>query len=105
MLVERFRRLREEWGAHVIPWKNLREIFKVLRNREMLGLLIDWGYRSDGIPVRLFGAWTTLPAGGADVPASSVPCWTRPWSRASATSTPTKRCGGPSCTVLAPPSC
>ena len=24
---------------------------------------IDWGYRPDGIPVRLFGAWTTLPAG------------------------------------------
>ena len=31
----------------------------------MLGLLIDWGYRPDGIPVRLFGSWTTLPGGPA----------------------------------------
>ncbi|MBA2718609.1 MAG: hypothetical protein H0U52_05085 [Chloroflexi bacterium] len=70
-MFERFRRLREEWGAHVIPWKNLREIYKVLRNREMLGLLVDWGYRSDGIPVRLFGAWTTLPAGPATLAAKT----------------------------------
>jgi lauroyl/myristoyl acyltransferase len=61
----RFRRLREGWGVQVIPWKNLREIFVVLKNRGMLGLLVDWGYRADGIPVRLFGAWTTLPAGPA----------------------------------------
>ncbi|HUQ79238.1 MAG TPA: hypothetical protein VM427_10270 [Patescibacteria group bacterium] len=70
-MFERFRRLREEWGAHVIPWKNLREIYKVLRNREMLGLLIDWGYRSDGIPVELFGEWTTLPAGPATLAAKT----------------------------------
>ena len=38
-------------------------IFGVLRRREMLGLLVDWGYRADGIPVRIFGDWTTLPAG------------------------------------------
>ena len=61
----RFRRLREAWGVQVIPWRNLREIYSVLKRREMLGLLIDWGYRPDGIPVRLFDAWTTLPAGPA----------------------------------------
>ena len=38
---------------------------------EMLALLIDWGYRSDGIPVRLFGAWTTLPAGPATLAAKT----------------------------------
>jgi KDO2-lipid IV(A) lauroyltransferase len=70
-MFERFRRLREAWGIHVIPWRNLREIYKVLRNREMLALLIDWGYRSDGIPVRLFGAWTTLPAGPATLAAKT----------------------------------
>jgi len=32
---------------------------------EMLALLVDWGYRSDGIPVRLFDSWTCLPAGPA----------------------------------------
>jgi len=70
-MFERFRRLREAWGVHVIPWRNLREIYKILRNREMLALLIDWGYRSDGIPVRLFGTWTTLPAGPATLAAKT----------------------------------
>lgn len=70
-MFERFRRLREAWGVHVIPWRNLREIYTVLRNREMLALLIDWGYRSDGIPVRLFGEWTTLPAGPATLAAKT----------------------------------
>lgn len=70
-LFELFRTQRERWGVHVIPWRNLREIFGVLRRREMLGLLIDWGYREDGIPVRLFGAWTTLPAGPATLAAKT----------------------------------
>lgn len=67
----RFRRLREAWGVQVIPWRNLREIYAVLKNRGMLGLLVDWGYRPDGIPVRLFGAWTTLPAGPATLAAKT----------------------------------
>jgi phosphatidylinositol dimannoside acyltransferase len=70
-MFERFRRLREGWGVHVIPWRNLREIYTVLRNREMLALLIDWGYRADGIPVRMFGEWTTLPAGPATLAAKT----------------------------------
>ena len=70
-MFERFRRLRESWGIHVIPWRNLREIFGVLKRREMLALLVDWGYRSDGVPVRLFGAWTTLPAGPATLAAKT----------------------------------
>jgi len=70
-MFERFRRLREAWGVHVIPWRNLREIFGVLKRGEMLALLVDWGYRSDGVPVRLFGAWTTLPAGPASLAAKT----------------------------------
>lgn len=70
-MFERFRRLREAWGVHVIPWRNLREIYTVLRRKEMLALLIDWGYRADGIPVRLFDAWTTLPAGPASLAAKT----------------------------------
>ncbi|HET7030420.1 MAG TPA: hypothetical protein VFI34_07900 [Candidatus Limnocylindrales bacterium] len=70
-MFERFRRLREAWGVHVIPWRNLREIYAVLKKREMLALLVDWGYRSDGIPVRMFGAWTTLPAGPATLAAKT----------------------------------
>ena len=64
-LFDHLRRQREAWGFHLIPWRNLREIFAVLRRGELLGLLVDWGYRPDGIPVRFFGAWTTMPAGPA----------------------------------------
>jgi len=70
-LFEDFRRDRERWGNHIIPWRNLREIYAVLRRGEMLGLLVDWGYRPDGIPVRLFDAWTTLPAGPATLAAKT----------------------------------
>jgi KDO2-lipid IV(A) lauroyltransferase len=70
-LYDLLRRQRESWGVHVIAWRNLREIYGVLRRREMLALLVDWGYRRDGIPVRLFGAWTTLPAGPATLAAKT----------------------------------
>jgi len=56
---------RRRWGVEVFPWKNMRRVFSVLREPALLGLLVDWGYRSDGVPVRLFGDWTTLPAGPA----------------------------------------
>lgn len=65
------RRQRESWGVSVIGWRNLRAIFGVLRRREMLALLVDWGYRSDGIPVRLFGQWTALPSGPATLAAKT----------------------------------
>jgi lauroyl/myristoyl acyltransferase len=70
-MFELLRRQRESWGVHVIAWRNLREIYAVLRRKEMLALLIDWGYRPDGIPVRLFGEWTTLPAGPAALAAKT----------------------------------
>ena len=70
-LFDYLRRQREQWHATLIPWRNLRAIFGVLRRRELLGLLVDWGYRSDGIPVTLFGAWTALPAGPATLAAKT----------------------------------
>ncbi len=70
-LFELLRRQREAWSVKLIGWRNLREIIGVLRRRELLGLLVDWGYRSDGIPVRLFGAWTALPAGPATLAAKT----------------------------------
>jgi KDO2-lipid IV(A) lauroyltransferase len=70
-MFELFRQQRERWGVHIIPWRNVREIYTVLRRREMLALLVDWGYRADGIPVRLFDAWTTLPAGPATLAAKT----------------------------------
>ncbi len=70
-LFDYLRAQREQWHATMIPWRNLRAIFGVLRRREVLGLLVDWGYRSDGIPVKLFDAWTTLPAGPATLAAKT----------------------------------
>jgi KDO2-lipid IV(A) lauroyltransferase len=70
-LFEYLRRQREQWGVRLIPWRNLRELFGVLKRGEILALLVDWGYRPDGIPVRLFGAWTTLPAGPATLAAKT----------------------------------
>ncbi len=64
-LLDLLTRQREAWSVRTIMWRNLREMFGVLRRGEVLVLLIDWGYRPDGIPVRLFGDWTTLPAGPA----------------------------------------
>jgi KDO2-lipid IV(A) lauroyltransferase len=68
-LLAHLTRQREAWGVRTIYWRNIREIFGVLRRGEILVLLIDWGYRDDGIPVRLFGRWTTLPAGPATLAA------------------------------------
>lgn len=64
-LFEEMNAQRRRWGIQVIPWRNLRRVFHALREPAILGLVVDWGYREDGIPVRLFGEWTTLPAGPA----------------------------------------
>ena len=40
-----------------------------MRKPVVLGMVVDWGYRPDDLPVRLFGAWTTLPAGPATLAA------------------------------------
>jgi len=60
---------RARWGVGIIPWRNLREIYRLLRRPVVLGMVVDWGYRSADVPVRLFGAWTTLPAGPATLAA------------------------------------
>jgi phosphatidylinositol dimannoside acyltransferase len=80
-LFERFTAQRRAWGVEVIRWRNLREVYRVLRSHEILGLLVDWGYRPDGQPVRFMGHWTTLPAGPAFLAARTgatiLPFWTR----------------------------
>jgi lauroyl/myristoyl acyltransferase len=70
-LFELLKKQRREWGVNLIPWRNLRDLYGVLRRNEILALIIDWGYRADGIPVRLFGSWTTLPAGPAALAAKT----------------------------------
>ena len=64
-LFEEMNAQRRRWGVEVIPWRNMRRVFTALREAAIVGLVVDWGYRPDGVPVRLFGEWTTLPAGPA----------------------------------------
>ena len=64
-LFDLLNRSRARWGVTIIPWRHLRDIFRVLRQPCALGMVVDWGYRPDDVPVRLFGAWTTLPVGPA----------------------------------------
>lgn len=68
-LVEAMHAPRRTWGVEIIGWRKLREVYRALRDGKVLALLVDWGYRPDGIPVRLFGQWTTLPAGPATLAA------------------------------------
>ncbi len=44
-----------------------------------------------------------LPRSGTRRPRSNAPCWTRRWCPGSATSTPTRRSGGPRCTTRGRP--
>jgi len=46
-------------------------MFGVMRRNEILALIIDWGYRAEDVPVRLFDAWTTLPIGPAAIAAKT----------------------------------
>ncbi len=72
---------RRAWGVEVIRWRNLRGVYRVLRERKILALLVDWGYRPAGEPVRFLGSWTTLPSGPAVLAARTgatiVPFWSR----------------------------
>src|SRR5262249_7813006 len=68
-LFELLTSMRERWGVEIIPWRNLREVYRALRRPAVLGLVVDWGYRAEDVPVRLFGSWTTLPAGPATLAA------------------------------------
>jgi lauroyl/myristoyl acyltransferase len=71
-LFELLTRSRARWGVTIIPWRRLREIFRVMRQPCILGMVVDWGYHSDDLPVRLFGDWTTLPAGPAQLAARTA---------------------------------
>jgi KDO2-lipid IV(A) lauroyltransferase len=70
-LFDHLRAQRKAWGVELIPWRNLRELYGWLKRKEILALIIDWGYRADDVPVRLFGSWTTLPAGPATLAAKT----------------------------------
>jgi KDO2-lipid IV(A) lauroyltransferase len=55
----------------VIGWRNLRGLFRVLRDNGNLVLFCDGGYRRGDVPVELFGEATTFPIGPATLAAKT----------------------------------
>jgi phosphatidylinositol dimannoside acyltransferase len=55
----------------LIGWRNLRGLFRALRNRGNLVLFCDGGYRRGDVPVELCGEPTTFPSGPATLSAKS----------------------------------
>ena len=70
-LFEHLRAVRRRHEIHLIPWRNLRSLFRVLREGGNVVLFCDSGYRRGDVPVELFGEPTTFPAGPATLSARS----------------------------------
>jgi len=56
---------RKKQNIHLIGWRNLRGLFRALRDRENLVLFCDGGYRRGDVPVEFCGEATTFPIGPA----------------------------------------
>ena len=72
---------RAKQGIFVIGWRNLRALFRVLRENGSLTLFCDGGYRRGDVPVELCGEATTFPIGPATLSAKTgaplLPVWCR----------------------------
>ena len=72
---------RARQGIFVIGWRNLRGLFKVLRENGNLVLFCDGGYRRGDVPVEFCGEATTFPIGPATLSAKTgaplLPVWCR----------------------------
>jgi KDO2-lipid IV(A) lauroyltransferase len=62
---------RARQNIFVIGWRNLRGMFRVLRDNGNLVLFCDGGYRRGDVPVELFGEATTFPIGPATLAAKT----------------------------------
>ncbi|MBI4494800.1 MAG: lysophospholipid acyltransferase family protein [Chloroflexi bacterium] len=63
---EQVQKLRRAAGLNAIPMeRGVRQMLRVLRKNEILGLLVDRPLAQEGIPVLFFGAATHVPAGAA----------------------------------------
>jgi KDO2-lipid IV(A) lauroyltransferase len=62
---------RARQNVFVIGWRNLRGMFRVLRDNGSLVLFCDGGYRRGDVPVELCGEPTTLPIGPATLAAKT----------------------------------
>ena len=89
---------RAKHGVFVIGWRNLRGLFRVLRENGNLALFCDAGYRPGDVPVELCGEATTFPIGPATLAAKTgapmLPVWCRrlPNDRFEAGTLPVIRC-------------
>lgn len=68
-LYEHLKSVRARHGLFLIGWRNLRGLFRVLRDGENLVLFCDGGYRRGDVPVEFLGEATTFPIGPASLSA------------------------------------
>jgi KDO2-lipid IV(A) lauroyltransferase len=80
-LYEHMSAARAKQHIFLIGWRNLRGLFRVLRDNGNLVLFCDGGYRRGDVPVELFGEATTFPIGPATLAAKTgapmIPVWCR----------------------------
>jgi phosphatidylinositol dimannoside acyltransferase len=62
---------RAKQNIFLIGWRNLRGLFRALREEANLVLFCDGGYRPGDVPVELCGEATTLPVGPATLAAKT----------------------------------
>lgn len=90
--------VRARQHIFLIGWRNLRGLFRTLRDGGNLVLFCDSGYRRGDVPVEFCGEPTTFPAGPATLSAKSgapmlpVTCSRLPDDRFSAAGLPVIRC-------------
>lgn len=70
-LYEHLRAIRARHGLILIGWRNLRALFRALKQGANLVLFCDGGYRDGDVPVEFLGEPTTFPAGPASLSARS----------------------------------
>jgi len=68
-LYDHLKAVRARHGIYLIGWRNLRAIFRALRDRENLVLFCDGGFRRGDVPVEFLGEATTFPIGPASLSA------------------------------------
>jgi KDO2-lipid IV(A) lauroyltransferase len=68
-LYEHLKAVRAKHGLLLISWRNVRGIFRALRNRENIVLFCDGGFRHGDVPVEFLGEPTTFPSGPAGLSA------------------------------------
>jgi len=97
-LYEHLKAVRAEHGLLLIGWRNMRGIFRVLRDRGSVVLFCDVGFRRGDVPVDFLGEPTTFPPGPASLSARTgapilpVYCLRTPDDRFHARGLPTIRC-------------